>query len=66
MANHLNNLQLEAGVEDSSFLFRHGDCPGDFHLSVCAKLLEQDTFDIADSMRAVIDYATERHRGHDI
>jgi hypothetical protein len=35
-------LQLEAGVEDSSFLFRHGDCPGDFHLSVCAKLLEQD------------------------
>jgi hypothetical protein len=42
MADHLNDLQLEAGVKDSSFLFRHGDCPGDFHLSWCAKKLEQD------------------------
>ena len=43
MADHLYDLQLETGVEDSSLLFRRGDCPGDFHLSACAKLLEQDT-----------------------
>lgn len=46
MADHLYDLQLEAGVEDSSFLFRRGDFPGDFHLFVCAKLMEQDTLTV--------------------
>jgi hypothetical protein len=36
------SLQLEARVEYSSFGSRHFYYPGDFHLSVCTKSLDQD------------------------
>lgn len=42
MTNHLHNLQLEAGVKASPFLFRRGDRPDDLHLSWCAMKLDQD------------------------
>jgi hypothetical protein len=42
-SDHLNDLQLEARVKDPSFRFRHVCCPGDFHLSVCANSLDQDS-----------------------
>ena len=41
-ADHFNDLQFEARVEYSSFGFRHFYYPGDFHLSVCTKSLDQD------------------------
>ena len=41
-SDHFNDLQFEAGVEDSSFGFRHGYYSGDLHLSVCANSLDQD------------------------
>ena len=43
--DHLNDRQLEARVEDSSFRFRRVSCPGDFHPSVCANSFDQDTAD---------------------
>jgi hypothetical protein len=42
MADHLYSLQLEAGVKDSSFHFRHVDHPDDFRPSWCAQKSEQD------------------------
>lgn len=42
MTNYLHNLQLEASVKDSTFLFRRGDRSDDFHLSWCAMKLDQD------------------------
>ena len=37
-ADHLNDLQLEACVKDSSFRLRHVSRPGDFHLCVCQSI----------------------------
>ena len=37
IADHLHNLQFEAGIKDSSFLFCHDSRPSVFLLSSCAK-----------------------------
>ena len=48
--DHFNNLQLEACVEDSPFRFRHVYYPGDFHLSVCTNLLDQNRVSRVESL----------------